>query len=864
MTIKTEDILSPIGGTRFAKLRPAQREAIELYAAGAENMRDIAIELPTGGGKTLIALLILDYWRKLGHPVAILTGNKTLAYQLQSEARDLNAPTVIFEGSGQDFSARQLREYKRAQAIAVMNYWVYINQKPKIESADYLVLDDAQLAEGALDSLYSLRVSRWEHKVLFERLMHLLSDLSASPVADDFAKQINSGPWGNIDLVHFSKMVEVWGELDALMEGSTQGLSQSDSEMINVQFQWRRIRANGRQALMFVDSDEITLRPYVYPTQDYPLLSSPKQRIYMSATLHDLGDLRRRLGTAQIHKLPISSANSSNEDGRKLFIFNQTTSPMTKADPSAEALVPLATLLNVTKKSVWLCSSRRELTKWKDWLQGVMDPVVPILDLTPMGNEMEVFCSASTGHLFIAGRFEGMDFPDDACRLAIFPSLPVATGALERFTTEQLKDARFQQLRMLERLKQGVGRCTRGNDDFAVYYFLDSRAALALESNEFGSLVSDRTRRQVEIGLELTEDGMGTVVPTVTRFLQGDFSVFDDRESKCMPPSNVYSADLPSRDVSSEIDGWRAFFNARDLHRASEEFEHTWREMQDAERELRAFWIYLQAHAEYLRLVLDADKQAKARCLNLLGQAVLEGGSASWFNRLRKSLNVLSGEPPPTPPSHDAILDRWDELASQHPHLKGRFLKWQGRIKGNLDGKHGQVCEALESLGGILGFNATRPHGDAFEDCRWATADHVITIEAKVNLDRDQIVPTDVNQADGHARGARNVLGFEERMTASIIVTPVAKIDSAAQRILGSVRIIRLDLIDELQRRLERIMRDYWRGWNRHDASARSSLRSAASMALPPRQWLLTAVKQSKGPFMDSAEFFGEWPREHV
>ena len=43
-----------------------------------------------------------------------------------------------------------------------MNYWVYINQNPSLEPADIVVLDDAQLAETALASLFSVRIGRHE------------------------------------------------------------------------------------------------------------------------------------------------------------------------------------------------------------------------------------------------------------------------------------------------------------------------------------------------------------------------------------------------------------------------------------------------------------------------------------------------------------------------------------------------------------------------------------------------------------------------------------------------------------------------------------------------------------------------------
>ena len=81
-----------------------------------------------------------------GRPVAVLTGNKTLARQMEAEGRQLNVPVELFEGSGSSFPLQSLRRYRRANAIAIMNYWVMFNQNPGIDSAELLVVDDAHLA----------------------------------------------------------------------------------------------------------------------------------------------------------------------------------------------------------------------------------------------------------------------------------------------------------------------------------------------------------------------------------------------------------------------------------------------------------------------------------------------------------------------------------------------------------------------------------------------------------------------------------------------------------------------------------------------------------------------------------------------
>jgi superfamily II DNA or RNA helicase len=164
-------LLANLGSGDFTTLRSAQGTALASYAAGHTAIGDLAIELPTGAGKSLIALLICEAWRREGSTVAVLTGNKALARQMESEGQRLGVPVVRFEGDGGSIPLSSRRQYRRAEAIAVMNYWVMFNQNPVVDSADLLIIDDAHLAEGPLDSLFSLEIDRYDHPALFGSLV---------------------------------------------------------------------------------------------------------------------------------------------------------------------------------------------------------------------------------------------------------------------------------------------------------------------------------------------------------------------------------------------------------------------------------------------------------------------------------------------------------------------------------------------------------------------------------------------------------------------------------------------------------------------------------------------------------------------
>src|SRR6266480_3591507 len=151
-----DEFLSSFRSTRFEKLYGGQQWVLSTYGRDFQGTRDVAVELPTGAGKTLIALLLSEAWRREGTKVAVLSANKTLARQMADEARDLPVPVVLMEGRGINIPAADKRADHRSTAIAVMNYWVYFNQNPVLDYADLLIMDDAHLAEHCLHSLYSV------------------------------------------------------------------------------------------------------------------------------------------------------------------------------------------------------------------------------------------------------------------------------------------------------------------------------------------------------------------------------------------------------------------------------------------------------------------------------------------------------------------------------------------------------------------------------------------------------------------------------------------------------------------------------------------------------------------------------------
>lgn len=107
--------LASFSSSKFRALWPAQAHVLDTYSLAYTSESDVAIELPTGAGKTLIALLIAEAWRQEGKRVAVLSANKTLAREMKREADLLKIQAALMEGSRANIPDADIRAYGRAQ-----------------------------------------------------------------------------------------------------------------------------------------------------------------------------------------------------------------------------------------------------------------------------------------------------------------------------------------------------------------------------------------------------------------------------------------------------------------------------------------------------------------------------------------------------------------------------------------------------------------------------------------------------------------------------------------------------------------------------------------------------------------------------
>ena len=83
----------------------------------------------------------------------------------------------------------------------------------------------------------------------------------------------------------------------------------------------KMLRPSLASCLFYVSRREIYIRPMIPPTFQHDAFTQPTQRLYLSATLGDGGELERAFGRTGIRGMGVSPAWDKAGSGRRFFVF---------------------------------------------------------------------------------------------------------------------------------------------------------------------------------------------------------------------------------------------------------------------------------------------------------------------------------------------------------------------------------------------------------------------------------------------------------------------------------------------------------------------------------------------------------------
>ncbi|UZK92681.1 DEAD/DEAH box helicase (plasmid) [Mycobacterium ulcerans] len=162
-------------GDAVSSLWIHQGDVLRAYAQKHQDTADIALELPTGTGKTLPGLLIAEWVRrKAAGPVLYATPTKQLARQVLATAHAEGVPARLLVGSHLHWNVTDHSDVDGGEAIAITTYSSIFNSRPKLPVPNLIVFDDAHAGEQFVGEHYSVEIRRYEDEPAYLAVLDAL------------------------------------------------------------------------------------------------------------------------------------------------------------------------------------------------------------------------------------------------------------------------------------------------------------------------------------------------------------------------------------------------------------------------------------------------------------------------------------------------------------------------------------------------------------------------------------------------------------------------------------------------------------------------------------------------------------------
>lgn len=474
----------------------------DLYASQAEVLdawfqrrseRDIVVKLHTGGGKTLVALLMAQsVMNELGEPVIYLAPTNQLVAQVVAKSKEYGIPTVRYM-KGQPFAG----EFYDGKAVLVGAYETLFNGRSRfglrnsgqeIVKAGAIILDDAHIALSAVRKQFSLTIEAKAHPTVYADLAgRFRTSFVDVGRGGTFADVTSGNDYGVMEVPSWAWQKKL-PEITAYLAGKVNEIDR---------YVWPFLRDNLAYSHCLFSRRSVTVTPIFPPVDLLPTFEDCPRRIYMSATIADDSEIVRAFAaSADAVGKPITSTSLAGVGERMILIPELM-------NIGGAAIIPLvkqiaAKLSERKQGAVILSPSGPAAAKWTD----IASYPSTAKDVAESIESMQV--GTSFGPIVLANRYDGIDLAGNACRFLVMDDLPQGTSDYDLYRTNVVADSAVSSL-LAQRIEQGIGRGTRGGGDYCAVVLVGTKLVGWIGRKSNLGFLTASTRVQLKLGQEISQ-----------------------------------------------------------------------------------------------------------------------------------------------------------------------------------------------------------------------------------------------------------------------------------------------------------------------------------------------------------------------
>ena len=470
----------------------SQAEALKQWFK-RRNEKDLVIKLNTGGGKTLVGLIMAQSIINEKHgSVLYLSPNNQLVDQIMGKAKEYGIDAVRYS-SGRDLD----EAFLSGRCIMIATYAALFNGLSRfgvyggtrdIIKLEAIILDDAHAAFADMRDNFTISVENsGDTKELYSELSHIFRG--------DFGAIGRQGTFDDIVADKDRGVLEVpyWSWL-AKFEGIRKVLSEVSDKFA---FTWPLVRDCFPTCHSLISSRSFSITPLQPMVDMFPTFAECPHRIYMSATLADDSSIIRTFDASpETISRPIAPSSLAGVGERMILAPALMQIPLKDI---ADLVNKLVKDVSLKAGVVILTPSRVSAEKWKDVAHvATGDEVATYVD--------QLVTRTNNGPYVFPNRYDGIDLRGDSCRLLILDGLPAGANPYELYRATVFEGSSTINTTMAQRVEQGMGRGTRGAGDHCVVLLMGNSMIswISLASNL--NLMTSSTRAQLQLGLEVSRN----------------------------------------------------------------------------------------------------------------------------------------------------------------------------------------------------------------------------------------------------------------------------------------------------------------------------------------------------------------------
>lgn len=736
-------------------LRPSQIDVLSEWYEHKKNSKDIIIKLHTGEGKTLIGLLILLSKLNLNEgPCVYVCPNKYLVLQVFNEAKKFGIPVCTIGDNNMlpnEFSDGSRILITHAQKM--FNGKTIFGKGNNFEKVGAVILDDAHSCLDSIREAFIVNIKRKKFNSLFNDILNLFEEDLIEQGEGTFLEIKENSDYESMMMIPYWSWIE--------KKSDTLRLLAPYADELFLTFTWPLIKDSLENCQAYINGKEIQILPIATPIELFGSFSNASNRILMSATTQDDIYFAKTLDfNVDAIKKPIISSSHKWSGEKMVLLPSLIDETLTR-----EKIIEYFCQFNYKFGVVSLVPTWRIQDSYQEYnctlvsADNIYDEVRKLQD----GNFGKT--------VVLTNRYDGIDLPDNSCRILIIDSIPFFTCMDDRYEEKARINCNLIQKKIAQKIEQGLGRSVRSEKDYCCILILGAELVKFIRSKETRGLFSTQTSQQIEIGLK-----MATWASEGERKTGEDLmKEFVSLVNQCLKRDNGWKTFYKNEmdEISSQNYTDKDFYNVLLLERKAEklflkqkydEAVNTIQSLMDTiklDKSDRGWYLQKMARYKFPISRLESNALQKASFENNMQLLKPKEGitykkiSNINISRIHNIINVLKA------------FDSYDDMMLEVNNICEQI---------SFGTEADKFEAAIERLGELLGFESQRPDKMIRKgpDNLWGIGkDSFIMLECKseVNECRKEIHKTEVGQMNNHCGWFDNEYGDAKVIRIMIIPT---------------------------------------------------------------------------------------------